>query len=410
MPSASLPCSPLLRPASWLLPLAGFALLGPFARAQRTEPAAAPPAAAPPAAAHPAATAPAPREALADLAELLAPIRAKHGVPALGAAVLVDGDLAALGATGIRRHGHDAPVTPDDLWHLGSCTKAMTATLLARYVERGAIQWETSVAQALPDLADGMHADAKAITVAQLLAHRAGLPSGPPRMLWLRLWQWSDPLPAARTEVAATLLRAQPATAPGATFLYSNASYMIAGAIAERLGEAPWEDLMQRELFAPLGITTGGFGPPGVDGETQQPWGHRPGKDGPSPQFGDNPPALGPAGTAHMTLRDWAKFAALHLGLPAADGKPLLRPETLAALHTPSLGGDYALGWGTGERPWAPGRILTHNGSNTMWFCVAWLAPEARFAVLVTCNQGDASKACDDVAAACIRRFRPAAK
>jgi hypothetical protein len=43
-----------------------------------------------------------------------------------------------------------------------------------------------------------------------------------------------------------------------------------------------------------------------------------------------------------------------------------------------------------------------------MWFCVAWLAPEARFAVMVTCNQGEAGAACDAAAAACIQRFRPA--
>jgi D-alanyl-D-alanine carboxypeptidase len=96
--------------------------------------------------------------------------------------------------------------------------------------------------------------------------------------------------------------------------------------------------------------------------------------------------------------------------MPAADGEPLLRAETLAALHTPPAGADYALGWAVTKRPWAPGPILTHNGSNTMWFCVAWLAPEAKFGVLVTCNQGDAAKACDAVAAACIRRFRPTAK
>jgi hypothetical protein len=45
-----------------------------------------------------------------------------------------------------------------------------------------------------------------------------------------------------------------------------------------------------------------------------------------------------------------------------------------------------------------------------MWYCVAWLAPEAKFGVLVTSNHGDGAKACDDVAAACIRRFGPKQK
>lgn len=343
----------------------------------------------------------------ADLAEVLAAIRAKHGVPALGAAVLVDGKLAALGVDGIRCHGKADKVTVDDLWHLGSCTKAMTATLAAAYVEAGSLAWTTTVAEGLPDLADKMHADAKAITLEQLLQHRAGLPGGPPQGLWGKLFRYPGTDVEARTEVAATMLGVAPEAKPGERFLYSNAGYMLAGSIVERLGKKPWAEMMHEVVFAPLGITSGGFGAPGREDGNEQPRGHRPGKDGPQPSFGDNPPSLGPAGTAHMTLRDWAKFAALHLGEPAANGKPLLHPDTLRALRTPAKGGEYGLGWNVTKRPWAPGPILTHSGSNTMWFCVAWLAPEAKFGVLVTCNQGDAGKACDDVAALCVGRFAP---
>ena len=348
---------------------------------------------------------------VADLAELLDPIRRQHGVPALGAAVLVDGELAALGVTGLRRVGHDEVVTVDDRWHLGSCTKAMTATLLARQVEAGKLGWTTTVAEGLSDLAEAMHDDARGITLAQLLQHRAGLPGQPPDELWRDLFRYAGTDAEARTEVAQVMLAVAPEAAPGTRFLYSNASYMLAGAISERVGGRDWNELVQQDLFAPLGITSAGFGPPGTKDATTQPWGHRPTPNGTIAVFADNPPSLGPAGTVHMTLADWATFAALHLGVvPAIDGAPLLRAETLAELHTPPDGGDYALGWRVVERPWAPGRILTHAGSNTMWFCVAWLAPDAKFGVLVTCNQGDAGAACDDVAGACIRRFAPDAK
>jgi len=57
-------------------------------------------------------------------------------------------------------------------------------------------------------------------------------------------------------------------------------------------------------------------------------------------------------------------------------------------LHTPPEGGDYALGWATAKRAWAGGTALNHNGSNTMWYCVTWLAPERGFAFLVATNQG----------------------
>ncbi len=345
----------------------------------------------------------------ADLADLLEPIRARHGVPALGAAVIRDGELAALGAVGLRRLGHPETVTANDLWHLGSCTKAMTATLLARQVEAGKLTWATTVAAALPDLATKFHADARSITVAHLLTHRAGLPGGPPGPLWRELFRYEGSTRQARQDVLTAMLAVAPEAAPGQRFLYSNASYMIAGAIAEQTADASWEELLQKDVFTPLGITGVGFGPPGNERSTDQPWGHRraKGQREPSPVFGDNPPALGPAGTVHMSLRDWAKFVQLHLGVAPA-GKDLLLPAArLAEMRTPPEGADYALGWRVTKRPWAKGPVLMHAGSNTMWFCIAWLAPDERFAVLVTCNQGEADKACDEAAGACIRRFRP---
>ncbi|MEK6260903.1 MAG: serine hydrolase domain-containing protein, partial [Planctomycetota bacterium] len=66
----------------------------------------------------------------------------KFKVPALAVAVLEGDRLTKLGATGIRARGHEEKVTPGDLWHLGSCTKAMTATLCARLVEKGSLRWD----------------------------------------------------------------------------------------------------------------------------------------------------------------------------------------------------------------------------------------------------------------------------
>jgi CubicO group peptidase (beta-lactamase class C family) len=119
-----------------------------------------------------------------------------------------------------------------------------------------------------------------------------------------------------------------------------------------------------------------------------------------------------------MTISDWAKFATLHLRGDHTNPHThpaLLKSESFAVLHTALFGGAYAGGWGTAARPaWGKGsretdqgRVLTHAGSNTLWFCVVWLAPEIDFAVLVACNQGgpEATKACDAAAGALIQEF-----
>src|SRR6476646_10575493 len=63
-------------------------------------------------------------------------IRRKFHLPALAAAAVRDGRIVEIAATGVRKFGEDEEVTVDDAWHLGSCTKSMTATLAAMLVEQ----------------------------------------------------------------------------------------------------------------------------------------------------------------------------------------------------------------------------------------------------------------------------------
>src|SRR5262249_4337674 len=122
------------------------------------------------------------------------------------------------------------------------------------------------------------------------------------------------------------------------------------------------------------------------------------------PTLQDNAPSLGPAGTVHCSIPDWARFAALHNA--ALRGKPrLLKAETFRALHTPPPGFEYAAGWAGCQRPWAGGQSLTHSGSNTAWFSTVWLAPRLNIAFLAATNQGDkvAERANDDAIVALIR-------
>jgi len=92
----------------------------------------------------------------------------------------------------------------------------------------------------------------------------------------------------------------------------------------------------------------------------------------------------------------------------------LLKPETMAKLHASPEGAkiedvmdDYACGWVRLKRDWAGGTVLWHNGSNTMWYLVMWLAPERHFAVIAATNIAGpgAENGCDDVAAAMIGKW-----
>lgn len=332
---------------------------------------------------------------------VLKPIRQKFGVPAMAAAVVTSEGIQIIGAVGVRKRGTEIPVTLADQWHLGSDTKAMTATLIARLVERGQLKWDMTLAEVFRDLAPQMHPDFKTVTLLHLLSHRAGLPAN------LDLVKYSgDDVVALRLRAVRQELTKPPTHAPGSHYEYSNLGYIIAGAVVEKITGKTWEKALSTEIFEPLQMKTAGFGGTGTAGQIDQPWPHT--ADGkPTNENGpavDNPPVMGPAGRVHGTIQDWAKFIQDQLR-GAREEPALLKPESYQKLHTPPFGGEYALGWIVGQRDWGGGRVLNHAGDNTMNFANVWIAPQRNFAILVCVNQsgGSAFKATDAAVGALVK-------
>ncbi|HYV95935.1 MAG TPA: serine hydrolase domain-containing protein [Gemmatimonadaceae bacterium] len=354
----------------------------------------------------------------ATIARLLEPIRAAHNLPALGAAMVTVGTAApwpgstdlgknariALAVTGVRKRGTDVAVTANDQWHLGSDTKAMTAVIIASLVERGKLTWDSRLGDIFGDLAPAFSEEFRGITITQLLSHHAGLPAN---IAWRDIERRGGALTAQRAAAVKMAAATRLESRPGSAYLYSNLGYTIAGAIAERVTGKAWESLIKDVVFDPLGMKSCGFGGSGTPGKVDEPWPHLE-SGAAAPQNGpgmDNAHVMGPAGIVHCSITDWARFIADQLAGDRGNGL-LLKEETYRTLHTPKLGGDYAFGWLVAARPWG-GTVLTHAGSNTMNFCVVWLAPEKGFAVLAVTNQGgaQAQAATDAAVGALIQRY-----
>lgn len=350
--------------------------------------------------AHPAAN-PKPTK-LKDVSTLLAPVIKEHDVPGMAAAVVCNGEAVTLGVAGVRTRGKPDKVAAVDRFHIGSDTKAFTAMLCGILVDEGKLKWDQTVGETFPELKKSMHPQYHAVTLEQLLTNRSGAPGDLTKgELWAKLWQYKGTPTSARRLLLQGVTSKPPEAAPGEKYVYSNAGFSIAGHMAEKVAGKSWEDLTREKIFRPLGMTTAGFGAPGTRGKNDQPRGHKPDGSAVEPGPGsDNPVAIGPAGIVHCSIGDWAKFVAANLG--SAKTK-LVKPETLEKLHTPAPGDPkYAMGWVVADdQPWAGGPALTHAGSNTMWYAVAWLAPGKDFAVVVACNQGN-DKACNDAVLALI--------
>jgi CubicO group peptidase (beta-lactamase class C family) len=320
-------------------------------------------------------------------------VRLRDHQPAVAALIQIDGRLAAEGADGLRALDRPEPVTIDDRWHIGSDTKAITATMIARLVERHVMSFDATLGDSFPAFAKSMQPGYRKVTVKQLLSHTAGLPqmnTNEDVAAYVGAVSSAGTPHAQRVAMARRALSLPPPFKAGEV-RYSNLGYVIAGAIAEARTGKSWESLIREEIFAPLGINNAGFGAPGAAGAYDQPHGHREANNMPVPvdpgePASDVPAVIGPAGTINIALKDWALFAQDQLDGPTGHGR-LLKASTYRLLQTPITDG-VAFGWGVVLGPDGSPVRLTHAGSNDLWFAEITLFPKSHTLILITTNSG----------------------
>lgn len=321
---------------------------------------------------------------------LLDSTRRAASMPAMAAAVFTRDSVIFFDARGIRRIGDPTPVTRDDRFNIGSNTKAMTAGLVGLLVDEGKLTWNATLSELFPEYATRMRAEYRAVTVRDLLTHHGGLVRDASGTFGESTGR------AQRARFAEWVLRQRPVT-PRGTFAYSNAGYILLGAIVERVTGEDVETSLVKRLLAPLGLTTVGFGPPASPGKVDQPWGHTdyalrglkaraPGDDD-----SDLAPLYTPAGRVNLSIRDFASWAQTVLRAYGGGASPW-KPETVRELFTPPVPADsMAMGWWLQSRAWAgpSRRILFHDGGNKMFISIAVLAPDRDFGVVAAINRGD---------------------
>ncbi|MGA9598981.1 MAG: serine hydrolase domain-containing protein, partial [Methylocystis sp.] len=216
------------------------------------------------------------------LDDVLEPLRAKHGLPALAGAVVSKGQIVGAAAVGARLLNSDKKVTVNDRFHLGSDTKAMTATLAGMAVEAGKLRWDTTIGDALGAKVPGIEPRLAAVTLEQLLSHSGGIPSDTDEILNLYFSPdaFKYDLPTQRLRILNAWKNHAPATKPGAEFHYANLGYVIAGAMIETAFGVSWEELIDNRIFTPLRLSTAGLGPQATTGKYDAPIGYQIGDDG----------------------------------------------------------------------------------------------------------------------------------
>jgi len=324
----------------------------------------------------------------ADASALQEIVRAARtsATPALGAVVTSCAGQPQAGVAGATRQDRDTSVLPTARFNIGSNAKSMLASLAATYVQEGTLHWDTKVEDVFVAERGSLDPRLAKATLSQLLSHRAGLPpfSSGAELNAVRVQGTTSQ--EQRLSFALKVLRAPPKSSLG-TVLYSNAGYVVAGAMIERVGGRPFEELMQQRLLSPLGISAEfGTGSPAPG----HPWGHVKTADGVRVHDDSEPviPAfLQPAGDVPISLGDYGRFLQEHLcGLQGKDGK-VLKATTISALHRALPGQDTALGWGKFE---LDGQLASvHTGGTGTFSAYMVVVPGLDLAAATVTNSGD---------------------
>ena len=318
------------------------------------------------------------------IAEILESIRASYDLPALAGGIVTRNGMFGKAAVGRRRASQTTPVTADDLWHIGSNLKAISAHVAAIAVTEGKISWTTTLADAYPEYAGTMRAEYRNVTLRQLFGHTGGIiPNVPNNAL-----AGSGTLTAQRATLAKWATSLAPAAAVG-NFNYSNVGYMIAANMVERAMGSSWENVMQTKLLGPLGITAFGWGPVPTN-TTQNPVAHqRIGNAWVEYPNEDNPPFLSAAGRSHWSLDAYGKAVQEMMRADQGLSATGASQAAVRVTTTAQAGQQYGGGWFVGTPAWANGRGVDHDGSNNINYMRTQAALDKGVAVFGVTNSHD---------------------
>lgn len=337
----------------------------------------------------------------AGLEEFVHAERRAQQLPGLAAVVVRSDGTPRVYVSGERRIGKGDLITTADRMHLGSLTKAITATLIGTLAEKGVMTLETTIGQTFPELSPKMQPAYRQVTVRQLLTHFAGISTYRTNVSLLPMLTLKGTATEQRYEFLQRVLAEPPRFDPGTRSEYSNAGAAIVGAMAERIAGSPYRELVERLVLAPIGARAA-FGNPGLAAEPQ-PWGHRTilgtiVEVPPAYPLHTTPLAIEPAGDGSPSVPDYGRFLQLHLrGLRGRDGG--LKARTIQELHGRSPDKsqrDRALAWSVMPR----GGVESHEnvGSYGAYIAYATIQPTRDVAVGVFTNLGGGQELRDAVA------------
>jgi len=311
------------------------------------------------------------------------------GVPGMAIAVVHNDKTVYAKGFGVRYVGSTEPVDGETVFQLASLSKSVSATIVAGAVGDGTVEWNSSVADYLPSFALSDDYATHHVTIADLFAHRSGLPDHAGD-LFENIGYDQDYI--------FSHLHCFPLTPLRTTYAYTNAGLSAGAEAAARAANTTWDALAKQRLYDRLGMTmtssrfddfmarqNKALGNVKRDGI----WVRTPLQRDPDPQS--------PAGGVSSNVVDMAKWMRLVLNGGMFDGEEIVKPAPLIEALSPHMLGIplssldarpslYGLGFGSSTD--AVGRTrISHSGAFLLGSGTNYtLLPSADLGIIVLTN------------------------
>jgi CubicO group peptidase (beta-lactamase class C family) len=326
--------------------------------------------------------------AVASLDALAQDLMDKTGIPGMSIAVVRDGRIAYARGLGVRKAGEDAPVDADTVFQLASLSKSVGATVVARQAGIRVVGWDQPVIRSMPGFALADPWVTHNLTLADLYAHRSGLPDHAGDDL--------EDLGYGRPEILQRL-RLLPLAPFRATYAYTNFGVTAAAEAVALASGTDWATLSEQALYAPLQMTSTSSRFEDFERRANRAYGHVKSGGVYQAKYQRQPDAQSPAGGVSSSANDMAKWLAMLLGQGSVDGREIVAPAALLAAMTPQMisapagspnarAGFYGYGFNAGVQP--SGRTeASHSGAFALGAATAFaVIPSAGVGIVVLTN------------------------
>jgi CubicO group peptidase (beta-lactamase class C family) len=335
---------------------------------------------------------PVPRErveaAAAEIGAMAEALVAGGAAPGMAIVVVHQDEVVYLQGFGLRKVGATEEVDGDTVFQIASMSKPISATVVARLVGEGLLDWDTRIAELDPGFRLHDPYPSAEVTVRDLFNHRSGLPGGAGNDL--------ESVGFDRDLVLRQLRLVAPSSSFRSGYAYSNAGITAGAVAAVRPTGKDWETVADEMLFAPLGMTSTSYRYDAFAGRDNAAALHVPGVEGGwEARIQRDATTQAPAGSVSASARDLARWMRLELNEGAFEGVQLIDPDALAATHVPLFArglnpvtGEqsfYGLGWNVGFGrngvSWGHAGAFSVGGRSvvTLW-------PEAELGIVALAN------------------------